>query len=383
MAPTSVATRPSFETSYKNQEILDKLQCPTPSPPSTATRPPFETSFKNKDIHKLHCSTPSSSSTSSSTSFTSTPSPDKIDNRDRFNYCEVDKMQNVEERLKSFVNWPVPFLSPEKLAQCGFYYKGCGDEVICAYCNVEIMSWREGDDPAVDHKRWSPQCPLLRMESDTDNLSSCLLRRQPSTANLPISSTSTSGHDECGTRALPTKATPVHPQYATKAARLRTFNDWPLSMPQKPEDLADAGFYYTGKGDQTKCYFCNGGLKDWEKDDIPWEQHAKWFSRCYFVYLVKGREYVQKVLNSTQNNVSQTTQEKPETKTIPAAPTSSNSNIELEDTRKLCKVCYEDECNVVIVPCGHVCACAKCVLSTDRCPICRGSIDNTLRLYFS
>ncbi|XP_059057310.1 baculoviral IAP repeat-containing protein 3 isoform X2 [Achroia grisella] len=327
-----------------------------------------------------------------------TPSTDRIDNRDRFNFCTSVDMQKEEERLKSFVNWPVPFLSPEKLAQCGFYYKGRGDEVICAYCNVEIMSWREGDDPVLDHKRWSPQCPLLLKKSNTDTLYN-LVQQPPCMGNLCSGSTSTSGRDECGTRALPTKQTPVHPQYQTYPARLRSFDDWPRSMPQKPEELADAGFYYTGTGDKTKCYFCDGGLKDWEKDDVPWEQHALWFSRCYFLNTVKGRDYVQRVLNAPQNNASQasapskpeteTSPSKPEIETAPSKPekisaaTTNTTSNETEDSSKLCKVCYVDECNVVIIPCGHVCACAKCALSTDKCPICRVTIQSTVRLYFS
>ena len=37
--------------------------------------------------------------------------------------------------------------------------------------------------------------------------------------------------------------------YRTLEARLQSFreNNWPPSMPQKPEDLAEAGFYYLGE----------------------------------------------------------------------------------------------------------------------------------------
>ncbi|KAM3965044.1 inhibitor of apoptosis protein isoform 2-T2 [Aphomia sociella] len=329
-----------------------------------------------------------SCSTSPSMSVENTPSPDKIDNRDRFDFCtSTTDLQNEDERLKSFANWPVSFLTPERLAKNGFYYKGRGDEVCCAFCNVEIMSWREGDDPAVDHKRWSPHCPLLRKQVSTGNLGMDLLKMQASTASFVNSSMN--GRDECGTKVLPNKPTPVHLQYNTIAARLRTFEDWPRSMPQKPEDLADAGFYYTGTGDKTKCFFCDGGLKDWEINDDPWEEHALWFSRCYYVHHVKGPDYIKKVQKKHEESTS-TSKKTPgvetitsETKQITTATETTSATTVEEDTSKLCKICYVDECNVVILPCGHVCACAKCVFSTDKCPICRGPIDNSVRLYFS
>ena len=34
-------------------------------------------------------------------------------------------------------------------------------------------------------------------------------------------------------------------------ARLATFHEWPPGLEQRPEDLAEAGFYYTGR--QTRC----------------------------------------------------------------------------------------------------------------------------------
>ncbi len=41
---------------------------------------------------------------------------------------------------------------------------------------------------------------------------------------------------------------PKHPRFITYQSRLETFyaNNWPRSMPQKPEALAEAGFYYEG-----------------------------------------------------------------------------------------------------------------------------------------
>jgi len=64
---------------------------------------------------------------------------------------------------------------------------------------------------------------------------------------------------------------PAHPSMAAEEARRRTFRDWPPAMPQRPEDLVQAGFFYLGRGDYVQCYHCEGGLKSWDKDDDPFE----------------------------------------------------------------------------------------------------------------
>ncbi|XP_063535037.1 baculoviral IAP repeat-containing protein 3-like isoform X1 [Cydia strobilella] len=293
---------------------------------------------------------------------------DKPDN----NHVLAADMHREENRLKTFDSWPLTFISPQTLANNGFYYLGRSDEVRCAFCKVEIMRWVEGDDPARDHQKWAPQCPFLRKQAVAGTLPSSPLAMDGN------------GQDECGVRAPPTGASvcmpgPVHPRYNTEAARLRTFKDWPKSMKQKPEELAEAGFYYTGQSDKTKCFYCDGGLKDWEEDDVPWEQHARWFDRCAYVQLVKGRDYVQKVISEACVVPETIPAPKPE----PVAPTKAeDEKSEVEDS-KLCKICYENERNVCFVPCGHVVACAKCALATDKCPMCRRTFTSAVRLYYS
>merc|ERR1712037_874570 len=89
---------------------------------------------------------------------------------------------------------------------------------------------------------------------------------------------------------------PLHPQHATLEARLRTFREWPPALRQQPAELADAGFYYIGCSDQVKCFYCDGGLRNWQPEDAPWVEHARWFSKCVFVRLVKGDEFIAKCL---------------------------------------------------------------------------------------
>nr|XP_053656421.1 baculoviral IAP repeat-containing protein 7-like isoform X2 [Cherax quadricarinatus] len=64
--------------------------------------------------------------------------------------------------------------------------------------------------------------------------------------------------------------------------RLKTFINWPIEW-LKPIDLALDGFYYLRKDDHCACVFCRGIVGEWEKDDIPRNEHKKHFPNCPFI----------------------------------------------------------------------------------------------------
>lgn len=53
--------------------------------------------------------------------------------------------------------------------------------------------------------------------------------------------------------------------------------------------------FISGVGDSVRCYFCGGGLRNWEHGDVPMEEHAKWYPKCPHILLVKGQAYVDKL----------------------------------------------------------------------------------------
>lgn len=269
-------------------------------------------------------------------------------------------LRREEHRLRTLCAWPAKFLSAERAARNGLYYNGVGDTLVCHFCKVELSQWAEGDDVEADHGRWSAQCPFL-------------LRK--AVGNVPL------GHDECGSLAL--AARPAHPSYMVEAARLDSFAGWPLRMRQTPAQLADAGFYYTGQGDQTLCYQCGGGLKDWEDEDDPWEQHALWFNRCPYLRAIKGQAFIDKVNNAGESSPSVSDTPAP-TVSAPAAPAlPAQQDASKPDTDKLCKICYSNDYNVCFVPCGHVVACMKCAMSVTSCPMCRQPYSSLVKLFYS
>lgn len=229
-------------------------------------------------------------------------------------------------RLSTFSSWPIVFMSPVELARAGFYYLGRGDSCRCAFCGSYVGDWVEGDEPMAEHLNLFPMCPYVRgLEVGNVEIGAELQAPAHQSNDDP-------GHDETGLRWMPAHRSPnagpekgnglpnnlmskvgqvsgkeenigiikhtgpLHPNYATLEARLRTFREWPPALKQQPQELAEAGFYYIGLSDQVKCFYCDGGLRNWQPEDVPWMEHSRWFSKCVFVRLVKGDDFVSKCL---------------------------------------------------------------------------------------
>lgn len=364
-----------------------------------------------------------------------------------------------DTRLESFRNWNVPYISKFDLARYGFYYVGPNDMVKCYFCRVEIGLWETNDNVLSEHLRWSPYCPLLR-KRQTNNVpidasfldqipepsyDTCGIRiRENSVAENAYSSSDRSSSGSLSSPpsslasdssmllsngpislqqpapfALPQQKRPEYPNYAIEAKRLESYEDWPKFMKQKPKELSDAGFFYTGKSDRVKCFSCGGGLKDWEAEDEPWEQHAMWYSNCEYLKLMKGEEYIAECLAKKENSSDQkgsdvgpSNSPQPSTSGVTSAATTSlpssqssslsvsaeeenspigscSSGMEADDdesnrkldTSRTCKICYVNEYNTAFSPCGHVVACAKCASSVTKCPLCRKPFTNVMRIY--
>ncbi|KAL3883191.1 hypothetical protein ACJMK2_029509 [Sinanodonta woodiana] len=91
-------------------------------------------------------------------------------------------------------------------------------------------------------------------------------------------------------------------EYANFNDRLKTFSRWPSDIMQTPPQVAEAGFFYTGEQDTVRCFACDGGLKNWDPDDDPWIEHARWFPECAYVRHIKGEEFINLVRMMTEES---------------------------------------------------------------------------------
>lgn len=85
---------------------------------------------------------------------------------------------------------------------------------------------------------------------------------------------------------------PKYPQYSITCIRLSTFQAWPSSIQQHPETMAEAGFYYTGNNDHVRCFYCGIGLQNWDSEDNPFVEHARWSSECQYLKDKKGSDFI-------------------------------------------------------------------------------------------
>lgn len=95
--------------------------------------------------------------------------------------------------------------------------------------------------------------------------------------------------------------TKVRPEYIHNKDRLDSFSlvaeDWkrdnhPL---RDVSTAADAGFYYAGYGDAVRCWFCNGGIRDWKEGWNAWVEHARCFPACHFVRTKLSNDFLASV----------------------------------------------------------------------------------------
>jgi len=90
---------------------------------------------------------------------------------------------------------------------------------------------------------------------------------------------------------------PAFPEFSTFSSRLKTFNSFPSNTGQNKYKLAESGFHYLNCDDVVQCHFCAVILHNFEAFDDCFIEHIRFSPKCTFVLLMKGNQYVQKVLS--------------------------------------------------------------------------------------
>lgn len=167
----------------------------------------------------------------------------------------------------------------------------------------------------------------------------------------------------------------MFPEYIQFHSRLNSFKkSLPNSFVSNTKWVfSEAGFFHTGIEDQTICYHCGGGLRDWQEGDDPWEEHARWFSRCPFVIIKKGQEFVNEHRNKASRNIV-VNREISSTKSFMINEPEVTPGLE-------CIVCLSSGRDIVFFPCKHCCTCSTCGLSVDNCVYCRAPITSIMRVF--
>lgn len=227
------------------------------------------------------------------------------------------------QRVMSFrMGWISPICSIE-MARAGFVYLGHDKIVQCTFCLIIISEWAKDDNPMLRHLAENPNCPFIKDPDSVGNVS------------------------YTGNYSFPEKdALPLCYQMRTREARMKSFRNWKSAV--SVDLLIDAGFFYNGEKDFTTCYFCRGTLGHWNSTDDPKKEHDKHFFWCC---------YKKKLYEET---------------------------LELDNIKEkpyLCKICFENNLEIMFIPCGHVVCCRDCNTRILFCPICKREVKQTKRAY--
>ena len=236
-------------------------------------------------------------------------------------------------------------------------------------------------------------------------------------------------------------AKPKFPNYVKVQKRLDSFKAWPSYLPVTPEVLVESGLVFTGVGDSVRCFYCGGGLKNFEDGDNPDIDHIKWYPKCPFMNLKFDRKYILKVKSgeNSQGKVIEKRHEDPMTHVTVLSciqcgfdeklvrmtiklfyeeyyhlEFDSDTFVEIllnleedidngktsicdqdlslpyntsetvtpaqESQPYSCKICFDDVSNLIILlPCRHRETCFMCCVCFDICPICRAPIKGMIR----
>ncbi|XP_039272656.2 baculoviral IAP repeat-containing protein 8-like isoform X1 [Styela clava] len=421
-------------------------------------------------------------------------------------------------RLASFSSYLNVPIQPKILAKAGFYYTGQDDITRCFRCGSRVRNWEKDDNPC-DSKYHEQDCTINRQRptdmptAEQQSVSATRTLSSNSGQTNTLNAMESNAHEfSSGAGATNQEQLfetfnldhPINPHMRNEDVRMSTFRDrgnWQVRrIHATPEQLAKAGFFYLGEEDKVKCFYCNGGLCDWEYNDDPWIEHAKWYPHCEFTLHHKGPAFITDVTSqfpnlnrstttsydipppgahvvyqnygswipprrngfsrsrgaeimdpreedkkrevliesalgsselikqardmgftneklrralqkqyqvkernfcnidevlvtignledeehvSTRTNHPSTNQNSTNTTLMPSNPEDRENRLKQLEEEKKCKICLDEEANVVFVPCGHLSTCVSCAQRVSNCPICRSYVRQKIKTYIS
>ncbi|XP_046571620.1 uncharacterized protein LOC124279784 [Haliotis rubra] len=286
-------------------------------------------------------------------------------------------------RLKSFLGVDIA-VSRIELAKAGFYATGDGDETRCFSCGVRYKNWRQGERPDnVIHKHNCRHSHGLHRGNVPFTEDPLPLSTDITSSRLWYPTSDYDLHDpqpEIHSPYLPPRpgslissvpGTDYHtPDYNQGSDRLASFRGWPRERGPTPRQLAAAGFYYTGFLDKVRCFCCGVRLREWDEEDDPWREHARYSPNCRFLTERCPTDTTPQVTGSGSSEIH------------PQRAAMKRKN-ESQDNRQWnrCILCLDHPANIVFLPCGHLVVCVMCKQVIQRCPVCSIRIRGCVRIY--
>ncbi|XP_061608230.1 baculoviral IAP repeat-containing protein 2 isoform X1 [Phyllopteryx taeniolatus] len=353
-------------------------------------------------------------------------------------------MQQNDERLLTFVNWPTRIpVRPEQLAKAGFYYVGRNDDVKCFCCDGGLRCWESGDDPWVEHAKWFPRCEYLLQEKGQEFVHQIQARFPRLFEQLLTNGDNSSrefvdppvvhlgpGDERCEDAVM--MNTPViksalemgferglvkqtvQSKILSSGENYRTVqelvSDLLSAVDQKREEeremmaeaMASDGFTFVKRHQAALVQRLKSvepvleHLR--EQNVLSAEEYGglqaqtsaqQQTARLIELVLTKGNAAAEVFRNWIQKNDVHLLRELMAQSNEAASPSQDLSGLPMEEQlrrlqeERTCKVCMDKEVNIVFIPCGHLVVCKECAPSLRKCPICRGLVKGTVRTFLS
>jgi hypothetical protein len=142
-----------------------------------------------------------------------------------------------------------------------------------------------------------------------------------------------------------------------ETTRVKTFLAWPKGLKVNLIKFIEAGLFYTGIRDLTRCFSCGWENSDWDIDDDPVRRHVSAVPNCQH-NLTLDPNIINEILNEETPKL--------------------DSSYDLP----LCVVCCSNQREVVFMPCGHVATCGICCIQIKNCTHCRNVVKSQIKIYF-
>ena len=311
----------------------------------------------------------------------------------------IKEFANEVTRMKTFKRWRCFRANVSRLAFAGFVYNETENHIECFSCRLTLKGgyFTVQGEPVAAHLHLSKwYCPhLYSILGDTrtlvegswfDNNTSCLTRQ---VRTEPLG------------RIISNLGGPVHLDYANPHKRRKNFEeiyydpvwkDFPteeeptasslknlgyMDASKYPthEELIDAGLFCTNMY-TVCCYYCGMRIEMWPvnmRDSSPTAVHDLFFPQCFLSQIrnlppAKPVEYLPREVPEDGEVMDQD---------------DDDNQVRADPTRPDCKLCLQNEGNILSITCGHVIGCSECMLrlQNHECPFCRTKIGGLLQMY--
>ncbi|XP_071964217.1 E3 ubiquitin-protein ligase XIAP-like [Antedon mediterranea] len=383
--------------SYQS-EVVAPVGSSTPRDQELATsRSVFQSSVLNLDLERNICSPQSAKVMEKSFDLMSkvTVGQQMPVSARYMSYKTVeDDLSLLENRLRTFRNWPYQKPDKQSVARAGFVYKGVGGNVKCFYCDL-VLLLNPNDDPFIEHARLLSSCRWFEEMKGDRFIIECKTRCYIN-----------QGETECGIRDYRTNGNSQHlPE--------TTFEETPRDEKEQKTvskisgSLSPSAYSKKLKLDANAKSKIKLAQEFGFNGDTIMAVVTKHLKDNNGVFSLSNEDMIEKVMDEDAANqeikpsahteipdlttltLNDTTTESLTSDTLKTSNEASQSKDdvakELEDLKDqhACKICLDQSANILFRPCNHLVTCNECSKNINMCPVCRAAIEDRIKIYQS